>query len=326
MDNSNKTNAFRNQVFRDILYGNYKIGEKLPTEREIAETNNISRITVRRAFNELEANGILERIQGSGTFVAEHQSANQNSGKLIALLSNVGDEFALGFIKAIERELAKNGEFMILRLTDDSPELEENAALDLVASGIKNLIIWPSGENFHAQTFERLRVLGVNMVFFDRMIPEEYADYVGLDNVDAIKQLFNYSANASKVAFVSHASINFDSDKMREIAFNKECKKRKVDGKVFYIADSIGPEMISELKQYEAILCVNDEMALRIMEIIPDAVVLGIDGLTKLVTSYAQPLDLMAKQVVNLLHSQRNFGDKWQASKVFIKGAVNEKL
>lgn len=45
-------------------------GERLPSEDELCSRYNVSRITVRRAINELETSGVLERRRGKGTFVA----------------------------------------------------------------------------------------------------------------------------------------------------------------------------------------------------------------------------------------------------------------
>ena len=44
-------------------------GQKLPSEKELIETFNTSRITIRRSLKELENEGIIEIIHGKGTFV-----------------------------------------------------------------------------------------------------------------------------------------------------------------------------------------------------------------------------------------------------------------
>jgi len=45
-------------------------GEKLPSERELCDIYDVSRITVRNAISRAENEGLVERIQGMGTFVA----------------------------------------------------------------------------------------------------------------------------------------------------------------------------------------------------------------------------------------------------------------
>ena len=59
------------QLLQDIGKGVYALGDKLPTERQMCEMFNVSRITIRQALSELEKEGWVQRIQGRGTFVQE---------------------------------------------------------------------------------------------------------------------------------------------------------------------------------------------------------------------------------------------------------------
>ncbi len=52
-----------------IRRGEFRPGDRLPTEMELCEIFGVSRITVRQALNELAREGFLYRQQGSGTFV-----------------------------------------------------------------------------------------------------------------------------------------------------------------------------------------------------------------------------------------------------------------
>jgi len=58
-------------ALRQILAsGKWKAGEALPPERELAERFKVSRLTLRKALERLEAQGLVQRRQGSGTYVA----------------------------------------------------------------------------------------------------------------------------------------------------------------------------------------------------------------------------------------------------------------
>jgi GntR family transcriptional regulator len=55
----------------EIESGVYKPGDRLPSEPELIRQYGISRITVRQALDELEAEGLIVRRHGKGTYVAE---------------------------------------------------------------------------------------------------------------------------------------------------------------------------------------------------------------------------------------------------------------
>ena len=69
-----------NQLRENIEDGKWKVGEKIPAERELAGQFNVSRMTLRQAIQELVDEGILERRVGSGTFVANRKVQERMSG------------------------------------------------------------------------------------------------------------------------------------------------------------------------------------------------------------------------------------------------------
>jgi GntR family transcriptional regulator, frlABCD operon transcriptional regulator len=56
-------------IMEMITSGKIVSGKKLPNEKELCETFNTSRITIRRALKELAGEGVIEIIHGKGTFV-----------------------------------------------------------------------------------------------------------------------------------------------------------------------------------------------------------------------------------------------------------------
>lgn len=62
-------NQITEMLVRDIRTGVLPDGERLPPERSMAESLNISVGTLRKALAELEQRGLLTRIQGSGNYV-----------------------------------------------------------------------------------------------------------------------------------------------------------------------------------------------------------------------------------------------------------------
>jgi GntR family transcriptional regulator len=58
------------ELRQSILQRRYADGSRLPTEAELAQEYQVSRQTVRRAFHDLVAEGMVNRVPGRGTFAA----------------------------------------------------------------------------------------------------------------------------------------------------------------------------------------------------------------------------------------------------------------
>ena len=69
-----------NQIKRDVENHVYKVGDRIPAERQLAVKFGVSRMTLRQAIKTLEEEGILERRLGSGTYVASQKVQEKMSG------------------------------------------------------------------------------------------------------------------------------------------------------------------------------------------------------------------------------------------------------
>jgi GntR family transcriptional regulator len=61
------------QVQGALAAGRLKVGDQLPTIRQVAVDLAINPNTVTRAYREMEIRGLLQTQQGTGTFIAEQQ-------------------------------------------------------------------------------------------------------------------------------------------------------------------------------------------------------------------------------------------------------------
>jgi GntR family transcriptional regulator len=64
-------------------------GDRLPGDHELCQTYGVSRTVVRQTLSELEADGVLERIKGKGTFVAPQKTAEGLVQSLTGLFEDV---------------------------------------------------------------------------------------------------------------------------------------------------------------------------------------------------------------------------------------------
>lgn len=60
----------KKKILQYIREQNLQAGDRLPTEVELSEQLDISRLTLREALNALKSDGVVHSVQGRGTFVA----------------------------------------------------------------------------------------------------------------------------------------------------------------------------------------------------------------------------------------------------------------
>ena len=61
----------KNVIQRRIASGEWQAGQKLPSENDLVAALDVSRMTINRALRELTQEGLIKRVHGLGSFVAE---------------------------------------------------------------------------------------------------------------------------------------------------------------------------------------------------------------------------------------------------------------
>ena len=80
------------QVIGGIAAGALSGGNQLPTVRQLAVDLSINPNTVIRAYREMEIRGVLETVQGTGTFIS-HQEAQRDDAERQRRLNQLVGEF-----------------------------------------------------------------------------------------------------------------------------------------------------------------------------------------------------------------------------------------
>src|SRR6478609_8629967 len=106
------------QLREHIAAGKYSGGIKLPTEFELADQHGVSRQTVRRAFQDLVAEGIVYRVPGRGTFAAEPGGRYLRQLGSIEDLMSLSDDTTMEVLTGLRRRVDVDAASR-LRLDDD---------------------------------------------------------------------------------------------------------------------------------------------------------------------------------------------------------------
>lgn len=146
-------------ILNSLRMGEWKPGEVIPSETELAARFRVSQGTVRKAVDELAAENLLVRRQGKGTFVATH-SAQQVQFRFLKLVPDNGLQGSEG---PAQRDIV---EFRRTRATADVARALARRPGDAVLqirrvlsfSGTPTILedIWLPAEPFKGLTTERL--------------------------------------------------------------------------------------------------------------------------------------------------------------------------
>ncbi|MTW84633.1 GntR family transcriptional regulator [Virgibacillus dakarensis] len=85
-----------NRICSEVIRGDRKPGEKLPSVREYAVEAGVNANTIQRVYRELEREQIVESKRGQGTFITE------NNQRLLGLREDMKREFIGQFIRNMQ--------------------------------------------------------------------------------------------------------------------------------------------------------------------------------------------------------------------------------
>ena len=105
------------QLRDEIAAGHYRDGVRLPTESELVARHGLSRQTVRRAFQDLVAEGAVYRVPGRGTYASEPGRYLRQLGSIEDLMS-LSDDTTMEVLAGLRRRVDVDAASR-LRLDDD---------------------------------------------------------------------------------------------------------------------------------------------------------------------------------------------------------------
>lgn len=193
-----------------IETGVYRSGDKIPSEKELADAYNVSRITSKKALDLLAAEGAIVRMPGRGSFVSSDSPDEPRPGraasaqtadravlaakeKMIGLvLTDFSASYGTRLLYSMEEFTRKNDCFLVLRRTFGDQASEESAIQKMRGLGVDGLIVFPAqGEYFNAEIL-KLVIAEFPLVLIDRKLKGVAAASISTDNAEAAALAVNH--------------------------------------------------------------------------------------------------------------------------------------
>lgn len=218
---------------KEILSNTLQPGERLPTEMELAELFGVSRITSKRALEELEKEGLIYRKRGQGSFALSTKDRKKdNLGNLISMIlptDNTGGR-RIEYIRGATDYLNQEGYYLSIHTTFDDPDKEKEYLMQLSRNGVKGIIYYPSNQ----RNFDILCSLSVEefpIVLIDKKIQSLPLSSVASNNIDGGYQAVSYLIQLGhrRIAYIAYVMLeDLSSVKERFLGYCKALKDNDI--------------------------------------------------------------------------------------------------
>ena len=151
-----------------ILRGEISPGDKLPSENKLVSMYGVSRQTVRKALYDLEAEGYVYAVHGSGTYCSDGVKLKSDSGDIAVVMTYLSDYIFPKVINGIDSVLSDNGYSIILKHTNNSRTREVQCLEEILQKNVDGVIIEPSKSNMfcrHKELYDKLDKYGIPYIF-----------------------------------------------------------------------------------------------------------------------------------------------------------------
>ena len=178
-----------NLIKEKIESNELKNGEKLYSENQLSLMFSMSRQTVRRGVDILEQEGLVERIQGSGTYI-KYSKVERAKTLNIAVVTTYVDRYIFpNIIREIEKVVSKAGFFTQITFTYNTIEREASILQSFLDNNVVDGIIMEPTKsglpNPNINLYEELKRRGIPIIFINCYYPNLDLPHVSMDDKQA---------------------------------------------------------------------------------------------------------------------------------------------
>lgn len=308
-----------------IASGELNRGDQIESENEISKVFGISRQTVRHALGLLEQQGVLTRVQGSGTYVrdelAEQEEKKELSHTVTIITTYVDNYIFPRILRPMVERLEKSGYSARIMFTGNHIETERRLLERLLEEGSRDpLIAEPvmSGlPNPNLKYYRRLKARGIPILFFNSFYEELDIPHISMNDVSAGKMATEYLIDKGHTRIAGIFKTDDGQGRRRYLGYVKALSHAGIqmdESRICWIDtlelkdfSRIFQKLENRLEGCTACVCYNDEVAHELTrrylqqnkQIPEDLSVIGIDNsdLARLnsvpITSVGHPMEAL---------------------------------
>jgi len=273
-----------NWIKLQIAQGTLETGARLQSEKELGEYFSLSRQTVRQATSILENEGVLERRQGSGTYIALNRTPNRTSTKNIGIITTYLDDYLFpGIIKGIDGVLTQQGYSIQLSITYNKIENEMKILNVLLENGIDGLIIEPTKSALpllNLDLYRQIQKKGISCIFINSYYEELAFPFVMMDDYACGRSAAEYLLGKNHKRFAGVFKFDDRQGHLRYAGCTSALKKKGIllheqnliwfttEDLEFFCTKTFEQLLLQRVAGCSAVVCYNDKIAIYVIEVL----------------------------------------------------------
>ena len=269
----------------EIKSGVYRGGQRLPGELELASKLSCSRQTVRQAIGLLVDEGLVYRMQGSGTYVQSGPPRRTPTKNIAVVTTYIGEHIFPAILHGIEEALTENGYSFMLSATRNRVDNERRILSELLSKPIDGLIVEGTKTalpNPNIDLYNAFAQQGIPVVFIDGYYPDiKSPTYVVADDRRGGRmatELLLKNGHTRIAGFFKSDDIQGHQRYSGFISALRDADCLVSDERViWYTTESLEymfrdrDEILARLGDATAVVCYNDEAAFRLVQFLLDS-------------------------------------------------------
>lgn len=329
----------KEEFCKKIYEGIFKEGEKLPAEKVLADTFNVSLQTLKKSLELLEEQGLVSKEIGTGKRICLPNHGIASLMDIVVFIAPVKHPLFLEFVKYFQ-VYGKEYGIMILYMENLVEESLTDMMYSFYKKKIQNIVIWPENIEVNHDKLARLRALGMNMVFFDTDEGLPYADSVVFDDEVSLTAITEYllDREIEDIGYIGWIDgPKYSCDNRERIALRNP-ETRVLIKLPWNNGEDARALLIEYLKENmeqlpQALIFSDGECGRLVSEVLSilgktDIILAGIDEIGKTeqgnVIYFRQNIEKTVRVIFECIERQNRLGRKWNGEIYYIDGELIE--
>ena len=227
-----------NDIISKVKDGTLKVGDKLPTELELAKQYGVSRITITRTMKELNDINLIYRVKKAGTFINGKVNF-KNSQLIIPIIMPFHEDFN-DIVKGIQSITTANNMFTPVYNSKNNIKKEQEYLLEILRGEFDGLIVYPCNSIANIGLYAKIMEMNKPIVCIDRGIMGIDTPLVTSRNAKGMEQIVDILVQNGhkKIGFFSVNESMSVTEKERFTGFCSGLIKHNLEVKQEYIFDN----------------------------------------------------------------------------------------